>query len=346
MKVKINKRKVIRIVEEGLKKNRTEIEEIEDIHKELKKIADEIELNDNFFQKRQFRIFGYNTIFHDKSIKKKEILKKEISKERALFPTMNPNLFGGLPSIFSCKPKLRVELNPGDVIFCVPNKSPRRVIERYFRNKNKKPPERCITLVMIVIKKINLKKAYKQLPFKACSKKHPLRKIEGGVYKTFEKDLIQAGDVTAKYIEEQNRWKFVGKKGDNHYHDEDNIKSLNDDSCEFKKYLEELAENEQLKLINKKACYDLNCKYRNKECKMKSGNWKYDILFKWGLLGSLKKSIPLEFRSFYLGSEGWTLRYFAKRIGAHKLVENIRNLDNKTLNERGPEILEDLRRDF
>ncbi len=43
-----------------------------------------------------------------------------------------------------------------------------------------------------------------------------------------------------------------------------------------------------------------------------------DILFKWGLLGSLKKSIPLEFRSFYLGSKGWSLKRFAEEIGAFK----------------------------
>jgi hypothetical protein len=49
---------------------------------------------------------------------------------------------------------------------------------------------------------------------------------------------------------------------------------------------------------------------------MKPGNWKYDILFKWGLLGSLKKSIPLEFRSFYLGSKGWSIKKFAEEISA------------------------------
>ena len=79
---------------------------------------------------------------------------------------------------------------------------------------------------------------------------------------------------------------------------------------------------------------------------MRSGTWKYDILFNWGLLGSLKKNIPIEFRSFYLGSKGWPLKDFADRIGTPNLCKNPRWIKNKILNQKGPEILKKLREDF
>ena len=105
-------------------------------------------VNNINIENRQFRIFSYNTFFNNNHIKIKDLKKKIISKERALFPSMNPNLFGGLPSIFSCKPRLRVCLNPGDVIFCYPNSSN---MEEYFKLIKEESPKRCITLIMIVI---------------------------------------------------------------------------------------------------------------------------------------------------------------------------------------------------
>ena len=109
-----------------------------EIDKVLKSEAESLK-KDFDISKRQFAVFGYNTIFKGNTSK----LEKEISKERALFPTMNPNLFGGLPSIFSCKPGLRVKLNPGDVIFCFPNKTKKikgdnknkTIMKKYFKDR-------------------------------------------------------------------------------------------------------------------------------------------------------------------------------------------------------------------
>lgn len=288
-------------------------------------------------ENRQFRVFSYNTFFHHIKLKDLKNLNLDISKERALFPSMNPNLFGGLPSIFSCKPRLRVCLNPGDAIFCYPRSSK---MEEYFKLKKEESPKRCITLVMIVIEKVNLQHAYELLKFKACSISRSIIKDNKDEFITFAPDLKQAGDITAKSVD--GKWVYVGRDEDPHFHNDDReIKSLNDKSCKYRNYLYELADNERPFL--KKGCKRLSCKT---VCNMRSGTWKYDILFKWGLLGSLKKNIPLEFRSFYLGSKGWPLKDFAKRIGAEELCRNPRWIKNKILNQKGPEILKSLREDF
>ena len=273
-----------------------------EIDKVLKSEA--VSLKKDFdISQRQFAVFGYDTIFSTSK------LEEGISKERALFPTMNPNLFGGLPSIFSCKPELRVKLNPGDVIFCFPNKT--KNMEKYFIERNKEPPERCLTLVMIVIKKIDLKHIPNDLSFKYCKEKRNVTKDPDCEYISFDGDLKQVGDITAKF--KNGIWEYAGEGKGPHFRIPEfikSIKSINNSQCEYGKYLSNLAENEDPK-YSKLGCRSLKCKYYRKECKMKRGNWKYDILFKWGLLGSLNKSIPLKFRSFYLGSKGWTIERFA-----------------------------------
>lgn len=288
--------------------------------------ANKINLND-----REFSIFGYNTVFHDKKINEP---KENISKERALFPSMNPNLFGGLPSIFSCKPELRVSLKPGDVIFCFPNKS--RMKDYFNRIKKQDPPERCLTLVFIVIKKVLLKSAYDLLSFKACRFAEKIKNNENFEYISFAEDLKQVGDITAKF--KNVIWEYAGEGRGPHFHNQETIKTINNSQCEYGKYLSNLSENEDPK-YSKLGCLSLKCKYYGKECKMKPGNWKYDILFKWGLLGSLKKSIPLEFRSFYLGSKGWLLKKFTEEIAAPKILENVRWYKRDLLKQNGQEIL-------
>lgn len=288
-------------------------------------------------ENRQFSIFSYNTFFNHIKLKDLKNLNLDISKERALFPSMNPNLFGGLPSIFSCKPRLRVFLNPGDVIFCYPRSSK---MEEYFKLKKEESPERCITLIMIVIEKVYLQHAYELLKFKACNISRSIIKDNNNEYITFTPDLKQAGDITGKLFD--GKWVYIGKDGDPHFHNDDReIKSLNDKSCKYRNYLDELADNERP--FSNKGCKRLSCKT---ECKMRSGTWKYDILFKWGLLGSLKKNLPIEFRSFYLGSKGWPLKDFADRIGAPNLCKNPRWHKKEFLNKNGPEILQKLREDF
>ena len=287
---------------------------------------------------RQFSIFGYNTIFHDKKINE---LKKNISKERALFPSMNPNLFGGLPSIFSCKPELRVSLKPGDVIFCFPNKSTMK--DYFIQIRKQDPPDRCLTLVFIVIKKIPLKSAHVLLSFKACRFAEKIKNDENLDFISFAGDLKQAGDITAKY--KDGIWEYAGEERGPHFHNQDTIKIIHDGQCKYGKYLSKLAKKEDPK-YSKLGCLSLKCKYYRKECKMESGNWKYDILFKWGLLGSLKKSIPLEFRSFYFGSKGWSLKKFAEEVGVPKILENARWYKKDLLNEKGPEILNKLRIEY
>jgi len=288
--------------------------------------------------KRKFSIFGYKTIFHDKRIKD---LNNNISKERALFPSMNPNLFGGFPSIFSCKPEFRVNLKPGDVIFCFPNKS--RMKDYFLKIKKENPPERCITIVIIVIQKLPLKSAHDLLGFKACKFARPIKFDENLEYISFAKDLKQVGDITAKYRD--GLWGYAGREGGPHFNNGSNIKIIHDSQCNYGNYLSKLAENEDPK-YSKLGCSLLKCKYYRKECKMRSGNWMYDILFKWGLLGSLQKSTPLEFRSFYLGSKGWLLKRFSDEIGAPKMLDNARWFKKDLLNQRGPEILKKMRREY
>lgn len=305
-----------------------------EIDKILKSEAESLK-KDFDTSKRQFAVFGYNTIFKEKTSK----LKKKISKEKALFPTMNPNLFGGLPSIFSCKPELRVKLNPGDVIFCFPNKT--KNMNKYFKERNEEPPERCLTLVMIVIKKIDLKRIPNELSFKYCKEKRNVTKYPDCEYiPQFADDLRQAGDITAKF--KNGIWEYagVGKRP----HNPESIKSIrsiNNSQCKYGKYLSSLAENEDPK-YSKLGCRSLQCKYYKRECKMKPGNWKYDILFKWGLLGSLKKSIPLEFRSFYLGSKGWSIKKFAEEISAPQILVSTR-YKKYLSNEKGAGVLNKLR---
>lgn len=76
---------------------------------------------------------------------------------------------------------------------------------------------------------------------------------------------------------------------------------------------------------------------------MEQGIWKYDLICKKGLIGSLKKSIPLEFRSFYLGSMGWSFKKFKKEIGADKELNNVRWFKGDLLNEKGAGVLNKLR---
>ena len=316
-----------------------------EIDKILKSEAESLKKDFNI-SKRQFRVFGYNTIFKEN---KSKLKKKEISREGALFPTMNPNLFGGLPSIFSCKPELRVRLSPGDVIFCFPNKTKKikgdedeTIMKKYFRERNEEPPERCLTLVMIVIKKIDLKSIPKNLSFKYCKEKRNITKYSDCEYiSPFAGDLKQVGDITAKF--KNGIWEYAGEGNKPHNPEFINsIQSINNSQCEYGKYLSNLTENEDPK-YSKLGCRSLQCKYYGKECEMKPGNWKYDILFKWGLLGSLKKSIPLEFRSFYLGSKGWSLERFAEEINSPKISKNIRWFKRDLLNEKGSEVLNKLR---
>jgi len=305
-----------------------DISVMSEIHNKLESDAKQIKIKE-----RQFNLFAYNTIFNDKELTKLKRL--DISQEKALFPTMNPNLFGGLPSIFSCKPRLRVSLNPGDVIYCLPKRSIK--MEKYYTFKGQAPPERRITLVMIIIKKVNLQHAYDLLSFKACSTKKEIIDDKECEYFTFSSDLKQSGDITARY--KDGAWEYTGNKYDPHYNDDISVKSLNDKECPYNDYLKENQEP-----FPEKGCEKLNCEfYKKKLCQMKAGNWKYDILFKWGLLGSLKKSIPLEFRSFYLGSKGWTLKEFAHKIGAANLVRNARWYKPEVLKSKGPKILNDLR---
>ncbi|KKN25045.1 hypothetical protein LCGC14_0888780 [marine sediment metagenome] len=288
-------------------------------------------------ENRQFRVFSYNTFFNHIKLKDLKNLNLDISKERALFPSMNPNLFGGLPSIFSCKPSLRVSLNPGDVIFCFPKSS---YMEEYFKLRNEESPQRCITLVIIVIKKVDLQHAYEILKFKAWNISRKIIKDNRSEFMVFAPDLKQVGDITAKIIDKN--WDYVGGYEDPHFHNDDReIKSLNDNSCKYRNYLYELLDHERP--FTNKGCKRLSCKT---ECSVRPGTWKYDILFKWGLLGSLKKGIPLNFRSFYLGSKGWPLKDFADRIGAPNLCKNARWHRKEFLNKNGPDILQKLREDF
>ena len=174
-----------------------------EIDKILKSEAESLK-KDFDTSKRQFAVFGYNTIFKKNTSK----LKNGISREGALFPTMNPNLFGGLPSIFSCKPGLRVKLNPGDVIFCFPNTKTKK-INKYFKERNKEPPERCLTLVMIVIKKIDLKHIPNELSFKYCKEKRNVTKYPDCEYiPQFADDLRQAGDITVDF--QHNSFYYTG----------------------------------------------------------------------------------------------------------------------------------------
>ena len=181
-----------------------------EIDKILKSEAESLK-KDFDTSKRQFAVFGYDTIFKKKPSK----LKNDISKEGALFPTMNPNLFGGLPSIFSCKPELRVKLNPGDVIFCFPNKF--KKMNKYFKERNEEPPERCLTLVMIVIKKIDLKRIPNELSFKYCKEIRNITKYHDCEYiPQFADDLLQAGGIfkfnTDLILTEENATKSNWKR--------------------------------------------------------------------------------------------------------------------------------------
>ena len=79
---------------------------------------------------------------------------------------------------------------------------------------------------------------------------------------------------------------------------------------------------------------------------MEQGIWKYDLICKKGLLGSLKKSIPLEFRSFYLGSKGWSFKKFNKEIGVDEIIGNVRWFKGDLLNENGAGVLNKLRIEY
>ncbi len=307
---------------------------------------------------RQFAVFGYNTIFKGNTSK----LEKEISKERALFPTMNPNLFGGLPSIFSCKPGLRVKLNPGDVIFCFPNKTKKikgdknennkdeTIMKKYFKDRGKEPPERCLTLVMIVIKKIDLKHIPNALSFKYCKEKRNVTKYPDCEYiPQFADDLRQAGDITVDF--QCNSFYYTGDLKSPHRETRikkitiksENIRFLNKEKdCPYSR---RLLEEDFFELPCNKV-FKCDHFFKNKsaldKCYMKDGIWKYDLICKKGLLGSLKKSIPLEFRSFYLGSEGWALERFAEEINAPEILKNIR-YKKYISNEKGAGVLNKLR---
>lgn len=296
----------------------------------------ESEVKGKKVKKRQFRVFAYNTIFNIETLVKLKSI--EISPERALFPSMNPNLFGGLPSIFSCKPNLRVSLNPRDVIFCFPRKSNKH--EKYFTFKRQELPVRCLTLIMIIIKKVELQQAFDFLNFKSCNKYHEVvynENFEYFPFSPFPSDLIQSGDITARYRE--GMWEYAGYGHGVHNRNASNIKSLNDADCLYKSYLKENRVP-----FPKLGCENsFKCVHYKKTCNMKSGNWKYDILFKWGLMGSLKKSIPLDYRSFYLGSKGLTLEEFADKLNCKEIKANPRHIKNDVLNEKGPELLNNLR---
>ncbi len=303
-----------------------------EIDKTLKSEAESLK-KDFDTSKRQFAVFGYNTI-----------LKKTISKEKALFPTMNPNLFGGLPSIFSCKPALRVKLNPGDVIFCFPNKT-----------KNIKSLERCLTLVMIVIKKIDLKSIPNNLSFKYCKEKRNITKYPDCEYiPQFEDDLRQAGDITVDF--QCNSFYYTGDLKSPHREikfkkitiESENIRFLNKEkTCpNSRRLLEEDFSRLPCKEVFKCRYFENNpTSLSLDKCYMKQGIWKYDLICKKGLLGSLKKSIPLEFRSFYLGSKGWSIKKFAEEINAPKILVNIR-YKKYLSNEKGAEVLNKLRSKF
>lgn len=181
------------------------------------------------------------------------------------------------------------------------------------------------------------------LSFKACSIVEKIENDNNCEYLSFATDLKQVGDITAKY--RNGVWEYAGEKNGRHFHDQNNIKVFQDDKCEYGKYLSNLAENETPK-YSKLGCFSLKCEYYGDECKMEAGNWKYDILFKWGLLGSLKKVIPFEFRSFYLGSKGWSLERFANEIGAPKFLKNDRWYKRDLLNKQGLEILKKLREEY
>ena len=319
--------------------------DMSEIDKILKSEAESLK-KDFDTSKRKFAVFGYNTIFKENTSKLKKV--REISKERALFPTMNPNLFGGLPSIFSCKPELRAKLNPGDVIFCFPNKT---IMKKYFKDRGKEPPERCLTLVMIVIKKIDLKCIPKNLSFKYCKEKRNVKKYSNCEYiPQFADDLRQAGDITVDF--QRNSFYYTGDLKSPHRETKikkmpiksENIRFLNKEkTCPNNK---RLLEEDFFELPCNKV---FKCRhfFENKsaldKCYMKDGIWKYDLICKKGLLGSLKKSIPLEFRSFYLGSEGWPLKRFAEEINAPKISKNIRWFKRDLLNEKGAEGLNKLR---
>jgi len=265
---------------------------------------------------------------------------------------MNPNLFGGLPSIFSCKPELRVKLNPGDVIFCFPNKTKNMV--KYFKERNEEPPERCLTLVMIVIKKIDLKRIPKNLSFKYCKEKRNVTKYSDCEYiPQFDDDLRQAGDITVDF--QRNGFYYTGDEVRTPHREtrikkitikSENIRFLNKQkTCLFeKRLLEEDFSSLPCKRVfkcrhfeNKSASFSLD------KCYMKQGIWKYDLICKKGLIGSLKKSIPLEFRSFYLGSKGWSFKKFKKEIGVDKKLDNVRGFKRDLLNEKGAGVLNELR---
>lgn len=298
---------------------------------QTKKIDDQLESailqidKENVVKNRQFRLFAYRSMIQDHRLKS-----EKVEYEQALFPSMNPNLIGDISSICSCKPEYRVQLNPGDVIFCFPQSC------NYF---NKQKP-RKLTLIFIVIKKIELKEALKLMPFKSCRWTQK-KSIHGS-------KTIQFGDITARYS--KGEWSYAGCDHLTPHRDKLSIKSLNNLSCPYRKYL----------LDGKQPYVRLGCKYlkcpfyyKNEnfpkdQCNMKSGNWKYDILFKWGLIGSLKSSIPLDFRSFYMGSKGWSIDKFVKELGNPEKSKffNERNYKNDFLNKVGPKILKKLRQEY
>ena len=257
-------------------------------------------------KEQQFGLFSYKTRIHFKKRSQK------ISYEQTLFPNMNPNIIGGVFSIFSCKPRYRVTLNPGDIIFCFPQ------AHQFF--KNKATPRR-LTLIFNILKKIEIKDALKikLLKFKSVSNKHSIN-VKG-------QDISQYGDITARFT--NGRWEYAGKEKGTHSSSKKTLEK------QYSEYLINQNQNPPRRLGRK-----MKTKFN-----IRNETWEYDILFKWGLIGGSHDSIPIKYRSFYFGSEGLPFDDFWSIITKYCKVQtkNPRHVKQKALNKKGQEILQEIK---
>ncbi len=291
----------------------------EPIYKHLKQKAQSLGTQLNA-DKRRFVLFAYVGGTH--------FWNKGISYEQALFPWMNPNIAGNIASVCSCKSRLRVQLRPGDVIFCLPQKS------AYFTAN--KP--RRLTMAFVVIDNIHLKDAFTLMPFKSAGATQCIS-VDG-------KRVYQFGDVTA--MRKNGKWVHTGgeKQYTQHHLEIDpatkkfkSVKTLDDMDCPYSQYL---ANNPPPAILGCKIKF--HCNKQGSQCFMGGGIWPYDILFRYGLLGLVDDTTtPLQTRSLYFGSRGPEADWFFNELGYSK-PPNPRNVKQETLNKYGPDILSKLQK--
>jgi len=290
--------------------------DFESIYLELQKAANDLLENKNALGHRKYRLYSYNAYGHSQAT----------NKEMVIAPIMNPNIAGKIPTIFSCKPKFRVTLEPGDVIFCFP-KTNRITFD-----------ERVITLVMIIIKKVEFQYAFTQFPFK--STKYTQSSLVNGEI------IYQYGDITATF--ENTTWQYTGRTHGTPHRNrpEEPILLFSAPDCKYQNIIYPDIFIPKAKLsCNGCIHYKKKNPATSNPCFMRDGRWQYDILFKYGLVGCCDAAIPKEFRSFYLGGEGMSLSDFQDLldIGKKRLNFNERNYSDDELDARGPEILKSLR---